>query len=213
VISVDTRPESSPGSVSRWFPGLKAGEEAALNQLWERYWPALVQLARQKLRGTKRLVADEEDIALDAFDSFCRGAEQGRFPNLHDRHNLWAILITVTRRKVLDELERENRKKRGGGKVQGESALVSPTGSDESWAGGIEAVMDKDPTPEFAARLAEDCQRLLTKLGDSKLQSIALWKMEGYTNSEIAAKLGCVVATAERKLKMIRNIWSKEVES
>jgi RNA polymerase sigma factor (sigma-70 family) len=209
---VDNNPESSPGSVSRWIADLKAGQESAPNQLWQRYWHSLVQLARQKLRGTRKLPIDEEDIALDAFNSFCQGAVEGRFPNLHDRHNLWAILITMTKRKVLDEIERENRQKRGGGKVQGESALGNRQGIDDSGA-GLEAVMDKEPTPEFAAKVAEECQRLLAKLGDSKLQSIALWKMEGYTNSEIAAKLGCVVATVERKLKMIRNIWGKEEEN
>jgi DNA-directed RNA polymerase specialized sigma24 family protein len=186
-----------------------AGDEAALKQLWERYWPKLVQLARQKLRGTRRLVPDEEDIALDAFDSFCRGAAGGRFPNLHDRNNLWALLITMISRRVLDEVEKEKRLKHGGGKVQGESALEG-LGADESWAAGLQGVIGREPTPEFAARVAEECERRLTKLGDSRLQSIAKWKMEGYTNAEIASKLGCVVATVERKLRMIRNIWEKD---
>ena len=50
----------------------------------------------------------------------------------------------------------------------------------------IELVLGTEPTPEFAALVADECRRLLDRLGDPQLQSIALWKMEGYTNAEIA---------------------------
>jgi hypothetical protein len=35
--------------------------------------------------------------------------------------------------------------------------------------------------------------------------------MEGYTNGEIATKLGCVEQTVERKLRAIRDLWAKEL--
>jgi len=57
--------------------------------------------------------------------------------------------------------------------------------------------------------VAEECQRLLEMLGDDQLRSVALWKMEGYTNEEIAGKLGCAVATVERRLRLIRRIWQQ----
>jgi DNA-directed RNA polymerase specialized sigma24 family protein len=41
------------------------------------------------------------------------------------------------------------------------------------------------------------------------LQAIAVWKMEGHTNHEIAAKLGCAPSTVERRLQLIRQIWEK----
>jgi len=43
------------------------------------------------------------------------------------------------------------------------------------------------------------------------LRSIAVWKMEGYTVEEIAARLGCVPRTIERKLRTIRELWGEEV--
>ena len=47
-------------------------------------------------------------------------------------------------------------------------------------------------------------------LGDDTLRKVAVWKMEGYTNEEIAGHLGCVPRTVERRLREIRQIWCEE---
>ena len=65
---------SSRGSVTHWINLLKAGEHAAAQPLWERYFPRLVMLARRKLQDGPRRAADEEDVALSAFNSFCAAA-------------------------------------------------------------------------------------------------------------------------------------------
>ena len=57
------------GSVTHWFEELKQGDSAAAQALWERYFPELVRLARQKLRGAPRRAADEEDVAASAMKS------------------------------------------------------------------------------------------------------------------------------------------------
>ncbi len=75
---------------------------------------------------------------------------------------------------------------------------------------GVDAFPDPEPTPEFAAQVAEECQRLLGLLGNDTLCAVALAKMAGDTNQEIAARLGCVRYTVDRKLQTIRRIWSKE---
>jgi len=159
----------------------------------------MVELARKRLRGARRREADEEDVALSAFDSFCRGAANGRFPQLADRDDLWRLLVVITARKYLDLLARHGRLKHGGGKLRGESALLDP-----AEGGGIDAVVGHEPTPEFAAQVAEECDRLLDKLGDDEQRSIAVWKMEGHTNEEIAKRLDCALATVERRLRIIR---------
>src|SRR5262249_44003183 len=78
------------------------------------YFRRLVGLARKKLRAAPRRAADEEDVALSAFDSFCRGAEQDRFPQLHDRLDLWQLLVLLTARKAVDLAQPERRQNRGG---------------------------------------------------------------------------------------------------
>jgi RNA polymerase sigma factor (sigma-70 family) len=205
---------SPDGSVTNWIEQLRAGNRAAAQQLWERYFPRLVGLARKKLQemGLARRAIDEEDVALSAFDSFCRGVEQGRFPQLSDRDDLWKLLVTITARKAIDLREHENRQKRGGGNVDGESVLDGLFGSEDG-AAGIGQVVGNEPTPELAAQLAEEFQRLLRKLPDEGLRLIALAKLEGYTNEEVAAMRGCAVPTVERRLSLIRALWKQEPPS
>jgi DNA-directed RNA polymerase specialized sigma24 family protein len=195
---------TAPGSVSNWLAQLKEGNPASAQPLWERYFQRMVALARKRLQGARRAAADEEDVALNAFDSFCRGAMQGRFPRVTDRDDLWRLLVTITARKALDVLAREGRLKHGGGRLRGESALLDLA---EPGNGGIEEVVGNEPTPEFAAEVAEECQRLLDKLGDDELRSIAVWKMEGDTNEQIAERLGVALSTVERRLRLIRKLW------
>jgi DNA-directed RNA polymerase specialized sigma24 family protein len=197
---------TSDGSVTVWIGELKEGDHAAAQALWERYFRKLVRLARARFRDTARRVLDEEDAALSAFDSFCRGAAEGRFPQLRDRDNLWPLLVVITARKVIDARKHATRQKRGGGKVRGESAWLNAVdGSDRD--GGINLVIGDEPTPAFAAEVAERTQSLLAALGSEELCSVAVWKMEGYSNAEIADKLGCVERTVERKLDVIRKLW------
>src|SRR5262249_17720690 len=157
------------------------GEQAAAQPIWERYWARLVGLARRKLGEAPRRVADEEDVALSAFDSFCQGAQRGRFPQLDDRENLWQLLVVLTARKAARLRRDQGRLKRGGGRVSAEADLGA---ADEE--GALAEAIGPEPTPDFAAQVAEECQRLLALL-DEELRSIALCKMEGYTTEEIAA--------------------------
>ena len=146
-------------------------------------------------------MADEEDVALSAFESFYRRAEQGRFPRLEDRDDLWQLLFVLTVRKAVNLVKYQGRKSRGGGRVQSLADLD---------VAGADAILGAEPSPEMAAHLTEECQRLLARLPDESLRNVALWKMDGYTNQEIADKLGCVPHTVERKLRSIRNVWSDE---
>jgi RNA polymerase sigma factor (sigma-70 family) len=193
------------GSVTLWIGALRTGDEEAARQLWSRYYEALVRLARARLRA--RAVADEEDVALSAFDSFCAGLARGRFPDITDRYDLWRLLVTMTARKVVNQHRRESRQKRGAGRVVLESALVAGQMSEVD---ALQQVIGTDPSPEFAAMVAEECARRLDGLPDDSLRLVALLKMEGYTNDEIADRLGCGPRTVTRKLNVIRQAWVVE---
>jgi DNA-directed RNA polymerase specialized sigma24 family protein len=185
-------------SVTHWLGKLKAGDRAAVGPLWDRYFPRLVELARARLSGFPRRAADEEDVALNAFDSFCRDVAAGRLPRLDDRDDLWRVLLLITQQKAVDLVRRETADRRCG--------KPGAQGFD------LGAVVGNEPTPEFAALVADEFRRLLGKLPDADLKTLAVWKMEGHTNEEIAARWGCVPRTVERRLKVIRSLWAVEVK-
>lgn len=198
---------ASEGSVTRWVGQLQAGDPAAAQQLWQRYFQRLVELARTKLRGSSRRVADEEDVALSAFDSFCRRAEQGRFPHLLDRDSLWRLLVLLTTRKASHQRRDQRRQKRGGGVV-----IQNETHGEDEDGAILDQIVSREPTPEFAAQVAEECQRLLRILEDPELEAVALARMEGYSVEEIAQQQGYAPRSIKRKLQLIRAIWEKEME-
>jgi DNA-directed RNA polymerase specialized sigma24 family protein len=179
----DSRP------ITAWLARLKSGDDEALQPLWNRYYSEIVRLARRRLPRAGDL--DSEVIAASAFHSFWRGARAGRFPQLRDRHDLWRLLIFITEQKIADSLERRNAQKRGGGRVnQGDEQMRDLTSSV--------------PTPDFVLLMVEELEALLNCLGNEQLRKIAVWKMEGESNREIAKRLDCALRTVSYKLDLIR---------
>jgi DNA-directed RNA polymerase specialized sigma24 family protein len=196
----------APGSVTAWIEQLKAGNVAAATPLWQSYFGRLVGLARRRLGAAPRAAADEEDVALSAFDSFCRAAARGRFPRLDDRDDLWQVLMMLTARKTINLIERERSQKRGG-----KMARVGPPGG--SGADALAALPAPGPSPEFAAEVAEECRHRLEALGDEQLRQVVIDKMEGYTNEEIAARRSWSLGKVERKLRLIRKTWERDMRA
>lgn len=187
------------GSVTAWLNRLRAGDrDEAVAALWGRYFGKLVGIARDHLRARPRPAADEEDVALAAFDSFVRAAQAGRFHRLDDRSNLWQVLLMLTRRKAFDVIAADAAQKRGGGRLVQLSAVEGAAGPEP---------VSAEPDPAEAAALAAGLTELLGLLRDPTLQRVAVWAMEGYSNAEIGAKLGGLTeTTGERKLRTIRRI-------
>jgi DNA-directed RNA polymerase specialized sigma24 family protein len=184
-------------AITLWLGRLQAGESSAARPLWETFFARLVGLARARLRNAPRRVADEEDVALSAFDSFCRNAEAGRFPDLADRDGLWRLLAVFTVRKATHHLRDETRQKRGG---------IATADYSEA----IEDLLGREPDPALAAEVADECDRLLAALDDADLKRVALLRMDGHSVEEVAAAIGCAPRSVKRKLQLIRTIWERE---
>ena len=194
------------GSITHWIFEIKDGNPAAAQALWERYFQRLVRLARKELNHSDRRVSDEEDVVVNVFDSFCRKAEEGKFPNLSDRHGLWRLLVRMTARKAIDQKRTQSRLCRGGGKLRGESAI--PGAEENEMA--IAAVIGEEPTPEFISCMREQIGKILAILDSDELAELAKAKMEGFTNNELAKKYECSERTIERRLKLIRAKCERE---
>ncbi len=209
-IRRQTKHMSDDQSVTFWLEALKQGDERGASEIWDRYFDKLTRLARSKLQDSERRTADEEDVALSAFHSFCRGAKEGRFPQLEDRDNLWKLLVVITARKSQRLKKSNRREKRGGGKVRGESVFVGH--NDDEGGMGIGQIIGSEPTPELLNLMAEQIQRLMSELRDDTLREVAVMKMEGYANVEIASKLEISIRSVERKMALIRTKWARETQ-
>jgi DNA-directed RNA polymerase specialized sigma24 family protein len=194
--------------VTQWIVKLGEGDPRAAEVIWHKYFDKLVHCARRRLGALPRRAEDEEDVALAAMQSFCRGMTEGRFTRVKDRENLWKLLVTLTARKASALARRELAAKRGRGRVRGESVFLRSVDDDRPL--GIGEVLGSEPTPELASMVAENCEHLLNSLDDETLRRVALHKLEGFSNEEIAEKLGCVRRSVERKLERIREKWSRE---
>ncbi len=184
------RPMSALGSVTDLLDRIKAGDEEAARLLWERYAPRLLGLIIKRLAGQGPGLVDPEEVVLSVLGSFFLGARGGQFTRLQNRSDLWNLLAAIARNKVADLVKREQRR---------------PACSVDD----LSEIADPRLATEFHQLLRE----LLDRLGDAQLRSIAVWKLEGYTNAEIATFLGCVERTVERKLRFIRETWTEESES
>lgn len=185
-------------AITVWLRQLQAGESAAVRPLWEKYFCRLVGLARKRLLGAPRRAADEEDVALSAFNSFLIKARAGRFPDLTDRNSLWRLLATFTLRKAAHHVRDAGRLKCGGGMTRDESVALGE-------------VLGREPDPALAAEITDQCDLLLAALHDPELRRIALLRMDGYSVEEVAGKVGYAPRSVKRKLKLIRSIWKREV--
>ncbi|MDG2015279.1 MAG: ECF-type sigma factor [Pirellulaceae bacterium] len=190
-------------SITQWLYQAREGDDYARQQLWVRYYERLVRLARNRLTAGSRRVSDEEDVVVKAFDAFFRALENGKLPELGDRDGIWRLLVVITDNKANDIYRDQNRLKRGGGQIRGHSAFLDATGDGDRFN------QIPDPSPHFAEAFGLACNELLMTL-KPELRQVAVRKMEGYTNKEIAKELGCVEESVRRKVILIRSIWVEE---
>ena len=181
---------------------LRNGDEEAARLIWDRFFAQLITLTRSRLQTSSRAMSDEEDIVLSAMKSFCIGMRNGRFPELSNRESLWRLLLTITLRKIADKQNYDRRGKRDVEKQQ----LNSSPDADQN--AEVNLFVSREPNPEIAAECAEQISRLLESLENEDLKKVAIMKMEGYTNIEVANDIQCSLTSIERKLRTIRSIWS-----
>lgn len=197
------------GSVTDWIERAKQGDEDAVSRLFDRYFAALVTQARRQLGDFPRQAADEYDVAQSAFKSFCLAAANGKFPDLNSRDSLWRLLMSIIAHKVISLKRHALRRKRRGGTVRGQTDLQTSELSHDGI--GLAAIIDKQQTPEMEALIAENFDRLINMLGDERDRRVAIDKLHGYTNQEIADRIGWSLRTVERSLQLTRKKWKKEM--
>jgi DNA-directed RNA polymerase specialized sigma24 family protein len=199
----------SQNSVSHWLLSLRRGSTEAAEKIWNRYFTQLRLLADRQLTAQQKRFADGEDIALNVLDTLIRGAENGRFPDLKDRRDLWCLLLAITKQKTVDLKRHQGCQKRGGGKVRGDSVLCADTGKFLT----LDDLCGHEPTPEYLTALTEEHKSLMNLLRDDVLRRIASELMEGFSTREIAGHLNISIRAVQRKINVIRIAWGRALEA
>lgn len=148
-----------------------------------------------------RSVADEDDVALDAFTAFLKRTAEGAYPALQTRDDLWRVLVRVTYTYAWKQIRFFRRLKRSGDlQTLSEDFVLSSLAS-------------QDPPPDVVVGLSETLNQLLGGLPDKEIRTIAIRRLEGCTNEEIAAELNRSLTTIERRMRLIRECWSRTLEN
>ncbi|MDA7978115.1 MAG: ECF-type sigma factor [Pirellulales bacterium] len=196
----------STSSITVWLEGLAKGDSVAAQEIWNRFFTRLVEQCRLKLRDrVSRGIMDEEDIAISAFESFCRGAEQQKFSQLNDRSDVWQILLVLAERKAVNAVRYHSRLKRGAFRVRNISEFDSPEDG-----GSPMDIADAEPLPDFVVAVTDEFKYLIGLLKKhDQLYRVAMLKLENHSNAEIAKCIGKTVRTVEYKLKRIKELWKR----
>ena len=187
-----------------WLPTLQQGDERAAEMLWQEYFIKIVRLAKRRMEGLRLQAADEEDVAVSAMNSFCRMAKNREDP-IANSAELWKLLATIVKRKVNKERQRQFADKRQEYRLMGESRISPPQDHEEKdGRNALAQFSGREPSPELAVELAETWERIL---GLPDAEEIVLLKNDGYSNSEIAEKMGCSTRTIQRAIEKIKSEW------
>ena len=157
-------------------------------------------MARNNLDRRIRRREDEEDVVQSMYKSFCLRQQRGEF-DLAGRDALWKLLVTITLRKAGNAAKAQGREKRNIRREQ--TVPVDDDARSALWA--LEQMDAAGPSPAEAALLNEALERRLEALADPQLRQIALWRLEGYANRDIADRLDCTERSIERRLERIRS--------
>jgi len=204
-MSLDSH-SSARSSVSDWINSLKRGSDDASRKIWQRYVEQLVRAADRCLKDMPRRTVDGDDIAQEAFSGFFRGVQENRFAKLEDRDDLWQLLIALADRRAMDHMRRELGPQRGKGQTRGDSVMEHSGIRSGSGTVGFDNLAGPPITPESSEALIRLIQQSFPELADEELQRIALDRTANYSIAEIAQRHGIALRSAERKLKLIRQI-------
>jgi hypothetical protein len=189
-------PLDTCGSVTQIVISIRAGDQAKVTPLWERYFERLTHHAAKYLRLAPNL---DEDAALSAINDFCDGLAKGKFDYVDRREVLWGTLAKITERKAL-RLDRRFR----------EVHLTDIQDDASSDGAGVSRIAAIQPTDEYSGIVRTEIEDLIDRLPNPLWRQAARMVMEGYTVPEIAAKLGNSRSCVYVWFRTIEAIWEED---
>jgi len=177
----------------------RAGDESAARQLFDRYVDQLIALARRRISQRLAGRIDAEDIVQSVFRTFFQRARKGQF-QIEEPDDLCKLLARITVHKTFRQIAHHKRAKRDAGQ---ETAQTDD--SQEM----LMAILTGEPTPEEATAFLDQLEHFFTKL-DPRARQIIEMRMKGYSDIEIAEKLGISDRQIRRDMEEVRELADQD---
>jgi RNA polymerase sigma-70 factor (ECF subfamily) len=172
---------------------LRAGDQAAAREVFQRFVDKLVRLAQRRIGALMRRRVDPEDVVQSAYKSFFLRYGAGKL-EVHNWSSLWGLLTTITLRKCLDRIEYHRAARRDPKREE--------AGSEPWWE-----TVAREPTPDEAAVLAETVEQLFRDLREDERPMLQM-SLQGFSSPEISQELG----VSERTVRRLRERVRKRLE-
>jgi RNA polymerase sigma factor (sigma-70 family) len=181
--------------LDRW----QAGDEKAAQQLFDRYADRLLALARRRISQRLASRVDPEDVVQSVFRTFFARAREGKF-HVEEQDDLAKLLVRITVHKTLRQVEFHKAAKRDPG-------LEARQGNQAQ--DRLLDVLDNEPTPQTAIAFLDLLEHFLSQLRPDERQILEM-RLQGYSNADIATKLGIYDRKIRRVIERVRGLAEKE---
>ena len=193
-------------SVTDWITQLRNGHSSACDKLWPFYLQRLTSLICQKLESSRTEISDEEDVLIDTCEVCFRKIKEGVYPNISSRHDLWRLLTKIATRKSIDQIRRS---RKGVDRLRQESTVTLHSANSTFEVNHIDSIPGAEPTPAFAAMVADESRHRLNQLPDKMVEVVKL-RLKGFTLKEISEQTDVSFPTVQRYLSYVREVWSQD---
>lgn len=177
----------------------RRGDEDACRQLFDCYVERLVALARRRISQRLASRVDPEDIVQSVFRTFFGRLKAGRF-RLEEQDDLCKLLMRITVHKALRQIHFHQAAKRNP-----RAELGQGTEANER----LLAVIDRDPSPDEAVAFVDHLENFLGGLKAQEREILEM-RLQGYSNEEIAQKLGIYDRKIRRVIERLRGMAVQE---
>ncbi len=189
-------PRDEPDSV---IERCRSGDEQAAQKVFNQYVDQLVHLARQRISQRIAARVDAEDVVQSVFRTFFLHVRAGDF-TLHDQEDVCKLLVRITVHKTLRQIAHHRRAKR-------DTRMEAATGDVTQEQ--LVSVLADGPTPDEVVIFLDQMETFLDHLGEVD-RKICEMRMEGYSQAEIADKLGISDRRIRRLMERLRGLTRRE---
>ena len=171
-------------------------------EIWETYFDQLAAYAAVRMTSQIGRGCSGEDIALSSLNSLYQGHVDGRL-SIDSPDELWGLLVTIVRRKIIREYRSLGRAKRGGKLIVRGESVFRDSADAENW--GIDQIPDTRLSEAEIERIFREWDDLIASLECPKLIATIRLRLEGFKIKAIGEQLNVSSTRIKQRMKIIRD--------